>query len=50
MNLMFDFDISLFMSNMCSAIIRYFDCSQVSIEVSMYSHMHVIVKFTCLED
>jgi len=45
---MFDFDISLLILNMYNTIIRYFDCSHVSI--AMYSHMHVIVKFTCLQD
>jgi len=39
-NLMFDFDISLFMSIMCNTII---DMSLLNL------HMHVIVKFSCVE-
>jgi len=31
-NLTFNLDISLFMLNICNTIIRYYDCSQVSIE------------------
>jgi len=46
---MFDFDISLFMLNMCNTIIRHFDCICLY-WASMYSHIHVIVKFTCLKD
>ena len=43
--LMFDLDMPLFMLNMCNSIIRYFDCSHVSIEFVLYSHIYVMVKF-----
>jgi len=44
---MFDFDISLFMLRMCNTILRYCDCSHVSIEF-LCSHVYMIVKLTCL--
>jgi len=31
---MFDFDISLFMLNMCNTIVTYFDCSHLSTHMS----------------
>ena len=44
-NLMFHLDISLFMLNMCNTIIRYFDCSHVSIE---FLCIHICMSFSSL--